>query len=66
MHVSSVPLPALASEQHSEDSTTDLDFYVDKGMIHIADTKVARRVRKASNIRHTVCIARLKKFSNSL
>ncbi|EJW82928.1 eukaryotic translation initiation factor 3 subunit L, partial [Wuchereria bancrofti] len=27
-----------------DDSTTDLDFYVDKDMIIIADTKVARRI----------------------
>lgn len=27
-----------------DDSTTDLDFYVDKDMINIADTKVARRI----------------------
>jgi len=26
-----------------DDSTTDLDFYIDKDMIHVADTKVARR-----------------------
>lgn len=24
-------------------STSDIDFYIDKGMIHIADTKVERR-----------------------
>ncbi|MFH4979996.1 hypothetical protein AB6A40_006705 [Gnathostoma spinigerum] len=34
-----------SSEQTDvDDSTTDLDFYVDKDMIVIADTKVARRI----------------------
>uniref|UniRef100_A0A915E2P9 Eukaryotic translation initiation factor 3 subunit L n=1 Tax=Ditylenchus dipsaci TaxID=166011 RepID=A0A915E2P9_9BILA len=31
-------------ERDIDDSTTDLDFYVDRDMINIADTKVARRI----------------------
>ncbi|VDN40205.1 unnamed protein product [Gongylonema pulchrum] len=33
-----------AERSEIDDSTTDLDFYVDKDMIIIADTKVARRI----------------------
>lgn len=33
-----------ADRSEIDDSTTDLDFYVDKDMIVIADTKVARRI----------------------
>lgn len=36
-------LSAVSASSDDEDLTVDLDFYIDRDMIHVADTKVGRR-----------------------